>query len=41
MGGNGDDIASCLWVPLAELPTAGLTDSDTEAVRRLRERGSL
>ncbi len=41
LGGNGDDVAACLWVPLAELATVGLTDSDTEAVQRLRERGVL
>jgi 8-oxo-dGTP diphosphatase len=41
LGGNGDDVASCFWVPVTELATAGLTDSDTEAVQRIRERGLL
>lgn len=38
MDGNGDDIASCFWVPVAELASAGLTDSDTEAVRHFHGR---
>jgi 8-oxo-dGTP pyrophosphatase MutT (NUDIX family) len=33
MNGNGDDIASCFWVPVGDLAGAGLTDSDTEAIR--------
>ncbi len=41
MDGNGDDVASCFWVALTDLATAGLTDSDTEAVQRIGERGLL
>lgn len=41
MDGNGDDIASCLWVPINELDMAGLMDSDIEAVHRIRQRGIL
>ncbi len=33
--GNGDDVESCRWLPLDELPRAGLGDSDAELVRRL------
>jgi 8-oxo-dGTP diphosphatase len=41
MDGNGDDVASCLWVPLRDLAAAGLTDSDAEILPHLREYGVL
>ena len=37
--GNGDDIEACLWVPLDQLATVGLTPADTEMVTALNERG--
>ena len=41
VGGNGDDVVGCLWSPLETLEELGLTRSDLEAVRAMRERGLL
>ena len=41
LAGNGDDVVGCFWAPLSELHSIGLTDSDEEAIRRLRELGAL
>jgi len=40
--GNGDDVAGVFWAPLDSLEeAAGLTRSDLEAVRAVRQRGLL
>jgi 8-oxo-dGTP pyrophosphatase MutT (NUDIX family) len=40
--GNGDDVVGCFWSPLETLEAdVGLTSSDLEAVRAMRERGLL
>jgi 8-oxo-dGTP diphosphatase len=35
LGGNGDDVESCVWLPLERLAEAGLGDSDTELLPKL------